>query len=1213
MVKGSQSKKLTTYEQYVLKLNEINYKQERYKTILPLLKYIGYQLEHSQGLPIPAIELNCCLYEMEQCYRESPVLAAVMGIEYCKTLVTLIKSNQDNLEFYTHLNKFKKNTFFLTSILDVIKAMMAEGHSLADARLVPLIAFLKKPFAFEQSLKKEEFEFLVANFRQDNDLMEAILNSLSAEKKKLYYSELANYNALPSKTEIPESPPDSNPGQAKQPSEAGVYPKILAPVPLIFYQLLDAEALKIYEEFYRNYCKKRESMGANKKNDFETFIVKHYFEFAYLIHFFGNQPAFAFFNHLLGTSIENLISFFAQYQITKYDYPDSVLEETIKNFDRLKHFLLVSHHFENLDLMQEEDFMPLLDAYFEEKNSQRTAEGFAIFIKTYHQKSQTISANLAELIGKELADQFFNELLKNSIFNFENFLKDYEPLRGDITSYLKPYTTPLQILALKRTLQILSLLQIIKVTNPSENLISQFGQFLDAFYSICENNDIALRKIMNDHSAAIIRLMAEEMLGDKAFILLAEITKSSASNLEIFLKLHLNTQDHKENLSFFIENFNKYFSHCIDRSKTGKVLIQLFFKDKFNKDEPIDGKVLLELARNMMFHPDDFKELIAYFSRLNYIGIMDNGEAEENWSNLAYYILTHAGTMLSKNASELSKGLLQAWEKSQNLNTSSLEKIDMLQIARDYRFVKFLNRSIMLEKKADSAVDPSDKVYLTLKIRKKDEAFFELPKQDNAVQFLRENSNNLGLKSIFPIPEGAVKILNLRPFLQDLIEQEKISEQECQKFYSTLDNSSAEYEAYRCQALEEDSTYIHEPHLPVEKVVTGLTCFIWDAIKMLEIAIIYYQPIDLLHNNNLGRRDSGLYHPLTNLTRYVKTGGGRINAWENGVQYPNISPLGLRDQGDCCHIQKFLDRGFSLEQHQFEELHNTFAREPHLPNFILAHFIANFIMSIDLLIDTWVIQQHRQFPDLHKEELEQLWQMGVSMKQELYIIAFIAWTGLPADIARGFVSEIHDKDHDKKQAMYWLYPEEYLEDIQHNTIRPGVYAETTQATVKFDRLRKGTFQTQKDEAQGSTQLGFSMNRVDADRGAVNGQDPHKEAEKTRYHLISFGFAGRNAVQNSQKFCKKGHDHFEKGDYEAAQEYYQKAIEFNPYNLASRKALVEMAKKMQESSSNPNNNDILHEHQRHYAGSIIKRTFREWKENQCQENQTEAFTTYGIKK
>src|ERR1700722_18781251 len=109
MGKGSQSKKPTTYKQYVLKLSKINYKEDPYNTILPLLKYIGYQLEHSQGLPIPAIELNCCLYEMEQCYRKSPVVAAMIGIEYCKVLVKLIQRNQDNLEFYTHLHQFKKN------------------------------------------------------------------------------------------------------------------------------------------------------------------------------------------------------------------------------------------------------------------------------------------------------------------------------------------------------------------------------------------------------------------------------------------------------------------------------------------------------------------------------------------------------------------------------------------------------------------------------------------------------------------------------------------------------------------------------------------------------------------------------------------------------------------------------------------------------------------------------------------------------------------------------------------------------------------------------------------------------------------------------------------------------------------------------------------------------------------------------------------------
>ena len=71
--------------------------------------------------------------------------------------------------------------------------------------------------------------------------------------------------------------------------------------------------------------------------------------------------------------------------------------------------------------------------------------------------------------------------------------------------------------------------------------------------------------------------------------------------------------------------------------------------------------------------------------------------------------------------------------------------------------------------------------------------------------------------------------------------------------------------------------------------------------------------------------------------------------------------------------------------------------------------------------------------------------------------------------------------------------DEYIKDLMQDKIPVDIYGEGTEVKVNIDRFRINTF---------NRRIGCSIDGINQDLGAVNGQEPIKEANKLFYWMIT---------------------------------------------------------------------------------------------------------------
>ncbi len=490
----------------------------------------------------------------------------------------------------------------------------------------------------------------------------------------------------------------------------------------------------------------------------------------------------------------------------------------------------------------------------------------------------------------------------------------------------------------------------------------------------------------------------------------------------------------------------------------------------------------LKLLGTALQHPGVIKQQASHLSQLFYLAIYDSGISVSRWSTLTGYLLNQIPIFEKESYRHITfkHHRLSEFYSSYPPARYARMTTSLVTLARTgWKLLRIQGRTLLLQK--------ANQDILAIKIRKDNEPVEALVKEQQTTAFLRHlnTQGRLHLQSELPKPNDIIVISDLFTYLADAV-----SVEEQQALLKMIGNKNT-YTAYTYETDIKSQgyfTYLHDAALTDGEFTKANQVAVHDLLILLQQGIAFPQLADIFHNteHKEERQDRGRYMVLVDILRprLGRMGSGRITAWQQAVQYPNLRQTGLADLGDSVSLKDL------FESPHFSEV-LAFRGE----YYILANQMAEYQYVLFLIAGrrgvalTQLAFEAGQSP----AEIHQIWKALAAQVFQNVVQATVMLTKQAEHKITTLLSAIVDIDRLATQMHYWMTTD-YVDDVKNDRIPPDIYGQGTTVDIQFKRFRAGTYHPT---------LGFAINGKDPDLGPVNGQEPIKEANKLFYWMVNY--------------------------------------------------------------------------------------------------------------
>lgn len=615
----------------------------------------------------------------------------------------------------------------------------------------------------------------------------------------------------------------------------------------------------------------------------------------------------------------------------------------------------------------------------------------------------------------------------------------------------------------------------------------------------------AARHLRNSDFQAFINPLTPEVCQKIAFtkakngltMLMLIIQQQNENSSEFLTKLSLDVLiqamqqqlDHGPVFLEFIARYNKDRFISIINQLPPQVCVQAALMLNNNKTvlekiaEYAGEAALCALLDKLYRHPEEAAKAAASTNHLLSIQFHDGGQSEDAWSAITGRVIKAApAPRKRKDHADLSTQLSGGAATRPALRADFLQNIDKYGV----KFLRLQGRTILLQDK--------EGLILAVKVQKHSESVDELTKEYNSTTYLRQHAGELRLQSALPAPVCITTINSVHDWLKPHVSAEEL--ESFKKMTGTFPARSAY--VYKVDPRQCDYfTYLHDPALSDAAYSKANRAAVHDLYSLLLRGVVFTQLGDIFHNSEHveDRDDRGRYIVLVNLVR-DGSGSGRLTGWKKAVEYPNVRASGLADLGDRTSINDFIGDTERVRRY-YSSAYSSYRGTT--GNYLLANIMAEYQYVLFLIagrrgceLTERVKSTQGQTDEEIKAKISQIWLSLARQVVSNCAQAVAVSTHQPEAQAEKFLASVVDVSRLARQMQYWMTAE-YIPDLKQNRIPEDIYGTGTNVFVNFSDFRSGTF---------NDVTGCAIDGVNPDLGAVNGQEPLKEANKLFYWMVN---------------------------------------------------------------------------------------------------------------
>lgn len=277
------------------------------------------------------------------------------------------------------------------------------------------------------------------------------------------------------------------------------------------------------------------------------------------------------------------------------------------------------------------------------------------------------------------------------------------------------------------------------------------------------------------------------------------------------------------------------------------------------------------------------------------------------------------------------------------------------------------------------------------------------------------------------------------------------------------------------QAPESYFTYLNAVELSCAEFKMASFKALHDLFTLARHHILHISLARFSHNNmQLGRNDRGRFLWMANIFNPMgsRTGTGRLTAWTEALNYPNLRASGLADLAELRPLKQLLERNNPESSH----LVNAQYSLRHSANFYLAHYLGDYLF-------TWTLLSGQHFKDRSRLDRQDCLSQKylAELIREGFSIAYRAYTGLSyEDPGIGW-------ERLALQMAYFMSGN-YASDLLIGTIPPEVYGKEVAVEIAKDL----------PDSRGWTEAGWMVDGKNPDLGPFNGPFPIQELISALY-------------------------------------------------------------------------------------------------------------------
>jgi hypothetical protein len=291
--------------------------------------------------------------------------------------------------------------------------------------------------------------------------------------------------------------------------------------------------------------------------------------------------------------------------------------------------------------------------------------------------------------------------------------------------------------------------------------------------------------------------------------------------------------------------------------------------------------------------------------------------------------------------------------------------------------------------------------YVALKFCKKGEDPSRLLHENKVFAFLNEMKSRTGLlEGEYPAPllpdiRGTVRIRE-RDMPVSISEHVKKAEKELHRKGKKIDLYK-ENGVYICMFYETPDTeyFTYLDRIEDEKArEKSLHKNVHDLFVLARYGIFHPDICELFHNVTMQRdsNDRGWYIWMVDVVRrwLLPAGAGRLHAWQQAIEYPNLRATGIADFAEMAHIDQFISLRNENSNYLFEDL----KRFPEIRRreILKAYYMGNYLLVL-LLIEA---KKMRSVAYPRWDEEADVKRFAARIRG-IYETAYRAYTGKEAD------------------------------------------------------------------------------------------------------------------------------------------------------------------------------------------------------------------------
>jgi hypothetical protein len=247
-------------------------------------------------------------------------------------------------------------------------------------------------------------------------------------------------------------------------------------------------------------------------------------------------------------------------------------------------------------------------------------------------------------------------------------------------------------------------------------------------------------------------------------------------------------------------------------------------------------------------------------------------------------------------------------------------------------------------------------------------------------------------------------------------------------------------------------------------------------------------------------------------------------------------------------------------------------------NYLIANLIAEYQYVLFLIAGCRAasLTQMAKEQQQSEQDIDAIWHSMAKQVLENCVYAASILTQKSEKKIQAFFTGKIDLERLGRQMHYWM-TRDYISDISHNKIREDIYEKNTTIGVKRHFLRPGTFHAN---------LGFSLNGIDSDLGAVNGQEPIKEANHLIYEMVNYIFTSHHLLNETLTDLTKI---IKEKDIKRSEELRKKSFSFLPEIAQEKMQFLLGKERLKQKTPLPDTikSEILFQ-QKKIAGNKIRR-------------------------